>query len=65
MHRNHWLSLSTGSILTRLEQYVLRQVAKGEIADRKQDFDEALARKILGGKTGKPGKRSSHGKIRL
>ena len=51
MHRKHWLSLSTGSILTRLEQYVLRQVAKGEIADRKQDFDEAVARKIPGGKS--------------
>jgi hypothetical protein len=41
MRRNPWLSLSNGSILTRQEQYVLRQVAKGEIADLKQEFGEA------------------------
>jgi hypothetical protein len=54
MRRNPWLSLSNGSILNRQEQYVVRQVAKGEIADRKQEFDEAAARKILGAKAGKP-----------
>ena len=36
-----WLTLSDGSILTRQEQFVLRQVAKGEIADLKQEFGEA------------------------
>jgi hypothetical protein len=29
-------------------------VAKGEISYRKQEFDEAAARKILGVKAGKP-----------
>ncbi len=36
-----WLTLSDGSILTRQEQFVLQQVAKGEIADLKQEFGEA------------------------
>jgi len=63
MLRNPWPSLTNGSILNEKEQYVLRQVAKAEIADLKQDFGEAVARKILGGKTGKFGKRSSYGKI--
>ena len=36
-----WLTLSDGSILTRQEQFVLRQVAEGEIADLKQEFGEA------------------------
>ena len=41
MRPEPWLTLSDGSILTRQEQFVLRQVAKGEIADLKQEFGEA------------------------
>ena len=41
MPANQWLTLSDGSILTRQEQFVLRQVADGEIADLKQEFGEA------------------------
>jgi hypothetical protein len=36
-----WPTLSDGAILTRQEQFVLRQVAKGESADLKQEFGEA------------------------
>ncbi len=42
-----WLTLSDGSILTRQEQFVLRQVANGEIADLKQEFGEAEADRRL------------------
>ena len=38
MPPKQWLTLSDGSILTRQEQFVLRQVANGEIADLKQEF---------------------------
>lgn len=38
-----WLTLSDGSILTRQEQFVLRQVAAGEVADLKQEFSEVQA----------------------
>ena len=41
MRPRQWLTLSDGSILTRQEQFVLRQVAAGEIADLKQEFGEA------------------------
>lgn len=41
MRPSHWLTLTDGSILTRQEQFVLRQVAAGEIADLKQQFGEA------------------------
>ena len=41
MRPEPWLTLSDGSILTRQEQFVLRQVAAGEIADLKQEFGEA------------------------
>ncbi len=41
MPPKQWLTLSDGSILTRQEQFVLRQVAAGEIADLKQEFGEA------------------------
>jgi hypothetical protein len=41
MTPKQWLTLSDGSILTRQEQFVLRQVAAGEIADLKQEFGEA------------------------
>ncbi|MCL4501200.1 MAG: pentapeptide repeat-containing protein, partial [Deltaproteobacteria bacterium] len=45
-----WLTLSDGSILTRQEQYVLRQVAAGEIADLKKAFGEAEADRRLRGR---------------
>ncbi|MFI5330198.1 MAG: hypothetical protein ACHQ2F_04070 [Desulfobaccales bacterium] len=41
MTPKQWLTLSDGSILTRQEQFVVRQVAAGEIADLKQEFGEA------------------------
>ena len=40
-------TLSDGSPLTRQENFVLRQVAKGEIADLKQEFGEAEADRRL------------------
>lgn len=40
MRPSQWLNLSDGSILSRQEQFVLRQVAKGEIADLKEEFGE-------------------------
>ena len=43
MTPRQWLTLSDGSIFTRREQFVLRQVANGEIADLKQEFGEAEA----------------------
>ena len=47
MRPKPWLTLSDGSPLTRQEQYVLRQVAAGEIADLKQEFGEAEADRRL------------------
>ena len=47
MHPKPWLTLADGSPLTRQEQFVLRQVATGEIADLKKEFGEAEADRRL------------------
>ncbi len=47
MPSTQWLTLSDGSILTRQEQFVLKQVKAGEIADLKQEFGEAEADRRL------------------
>lgn len=50
MRPEPWLTLSDGSILTRQEQFVLRQVAAGKIADLKQHFGEAEEDRCLRGR---------------
>jgi len=47
MRPKQQFTLSDGSPLTRQEQFVLRQVAAGEIADLKKEFGEAEAERRL------------------